>query len=569
MGAWALDLGTTNSGLATWDADARKPRFVELAHLCRNPAGADPMEAPRLVPSATHLQKPTGVLGRLGTWGLFRKRLWGTHGLIGRPALDLNLGQARREYAPTFKGALMRSPYKLLAHLGQTPFTARDVARVYIRELVRAAAAATGERPRDLVVTTPVDAYETYRAELLGVARDLGLGKLRFLDEPVAAAIGYGLGVGGGRTVLVVDMGGGTAHAAVVQLDRVGMEKGTCRVLGKAGRQLGGNLVDRWLAEEFCKRLDYPLRPNADDQDTRFWWQLIVDEARRVKEAVFFAEKDAFYLTPPEDMRAFEARIRGDANLLEVTLDNVREVLSARGYYDDITRMVEDALGQAQKVDRDLSDVLLVGGSTLLPDVYARFEARFGRDKVRAWQPFEAIAFGAAVYAAGELTQSDVIVHDYAFVTHDPATNDRRHTVVIPRGTRVPTAPEVWCRQLVPTCALGEPERFFKLVICEIGQAEPAERRFAWDESGQLHKLGGKQPAGAPAVPDQVVQIVVPLNDKNPTLGELEPPHQPGDRTPRLEVAFAVSAERWLTATVRDLKTGRVLMDEKPVVRLV
>ena len=47
------------------------------------------------------------------------------------------------------------------------------------------------------------------------------------------------------------------------------------------------------------------------------------------------------------------------------------------------------------------------------------------------------------------------------------------------------------------------------------------------------------------------------------------PPHSPRDRRPRLEIAFGVSAERWLIATVRDLLTQRELMREEPVVRLV
>src|SRR5690606_22229212 len=111
-----------------------------------------------------------------------------------------------------------------------------------------------------------VDAYETFRAELVAIAKELGIKRLRFLDEPVAAALGYGVGIGGRKTVLVIDIGGGTAHAAVVQLDHQGVQKGLSMVLAKTGRQLGGNLVDRWLAEDFCKRLHFPLRDDRQDE---------------------------------------------------------------------------------------------------------------------------------------------------------------------------------------------------------------------------------------------------------------------------------------------------------------
>jgi len=575
MASWALDLGTTNSGVATWDAAARRPKFLALERICRQPAVdsgdgfADALEAPRLVPSVVHMCEPAGFWGKLGKWPLFRSRLWGQHGIVGRPALELNAGTPRAEYAATFKAALMRSPMKPLARLGKTTFTARDCGRVFIRELMREVEATTGERIEDLVVTTPVDAYETFRAEIIAIGKDLGIDRIRFLDEPVAAAIGYGIGIGAKKTVLVLDIGGGTAHAAVIQLDYQGMQQGTSRVIAKEGQQLGGNLVDRWLAEEFCQRLSFPLRyrdsargPVWNSEESRFWWLMLLDEARRVKESVFFNEKDAFYLTPPEDMRAFEARVRGDANLLEVRREDIIAVLEKRGWYRDIEAMVVNVVAEAERAGETIDEVLMVGGSTLLPEVYPKMEARFGRDRVRAWQPFEAVAYGAAAYAAGALTQSDLIVHDYAFLTHDPRTNEPRHTLIVPRGTRVPTAMDLWKRQLVPTCALGEPERLFKLVIAEIGQAEPDERRFAWDESGTLKKLGGQ---GATATE----QIVVALNADNPTLGELEPPHTPGDKRPRLEIAFGVNAERWLVATVRDLQTRRELMREKPVIRLL
>jgi hypothetical protein len=86
------------------------------------------------------------------------------------------------------------------------------------------------------------------------------------------------------------------------------------------------------------------------------------------------------------------------------------------------------------------------------------------------------------------------------------------------------------------------------------------ERRFVWDAAGDLHKVGGAAGEG---------KVVVPLNASSPTLGYLDPPHEPRDRRPRLEIAFGVNADRWLTATVLDLLNRRELMREEPVVRLV
>lgn len=67
-------------------------------------------------------------------------------------------------------------------------------------------------------MTSPVSAVETYRAEVQGILHELGVRRVRFVDEPVAAALGYGLTLTRERTVLVVDIGGGTMHVVLVRL---------------------------------------------------------------------------------------------------------------------------------------------------------------------------------------------------------------------------------------------------------------------------------------------------------------------------------------------------------------
>lgn len=563
---WALDLGTSKTALARWDPESARPRLVELPGICVKPAGSDPLEAPSLVPSVTQVRSAAemGFWDRLGRRPFFlRRALLGRHATIGRPALELNETENLPGYVPTFKATLMRAPLKTLASRDGLQYSARDIAQHFLRELLRVVREETGERITALTLTAPVDAYETYRAELAGIARRLGIRDLRFVDEPVAAAVGYGVSLAGRRRVLVVDFGAGTLDLALVDLDARGVARGDSTVLAKAGRALGGNLVDEWLLEDFCRVLGYQLKADGPG-DEPFWHRLMLAEARRVKEAVFFRPSETFAVTPPEDVACFEARIARRPGALRFDRERLVSILEERGMYGQVEGCLDEVLDQAraQGLGPDaIQDVLMVGGSTLLPDVYAIFERRFGRDRVRAWQPFEAVAYGACACAADAFTSSDYIVHDYAFVTWDPKTHEPEHTVVIPRGTRVPTRPDFWKRRLVPTCSLGEPERVFKLVICEIGRAEnEGGRAFAWDAKGQLHKLGGT---------GGETSMVVALNEANPTLGSLDPPHPPADRQARLEISFGVDADRWLCAHVLDLRTGRVLMSEEPVVRLL
>ena len=419
----------------------------------------------------------------------------------------------------------------------------------------------TGERIKDLVFTVPVESYDQYRAELSQLSADLGVNRVRFIDEPVAAAIGYGLGLEGRqRRVLVVDYGGGTLDLAVVDLTPRHTEIGQCRVIAKAGRPIGGNVIDQWLLESFVARMQVPLDPQVNEEHA-LWHRLMLEETRRIKEAIYFSERATFSLSPPEKLRSVRHRIGPEACYLDVTRDQIVGELSTRGMYEMLTDCVDELseqLGKTGTSEDEIDDVLMVGGSTLLPKVFKTFEDRFGRDRVRAWQPFEAVAFGAACYSANRFGQSDFLVHDYAILITDPKTNAKTPVTIIEQGTRFPTQPDHWSKSLVPTCALGEPQTEFALVICEVA-GRGASRKFSWDSEGQLHRVG--------ADADDV--LVVPLNESSPTLGLLNPPHPPGDRRARLNVSFGVDENRWLIATIKDLKTGKLMMDGEAVVRLL
>lgn len=566
MSGWAIDLGTTNTGVACWDEVAGRPRLLELTDICRVPDGEDQFEAPRLVPSATHVLPGEDFWTKVGRWPVFtRNTFWGKQAEIGRPAIEMNQGRITPNYTRTFKPYLGLDALRIIAHAGKERYTARDVCRIFLRELFGHVKLQTGKRIRDLVITTPVESFESYRAELMSITKKLGVKKLRFVDEPVAAAIGYGIGAGRQRLVLVVDFGGGTLDLALVNIDARNMEAGQCDVLAKEGRAVGGNKVDEWLVNEFCRVHEYPINPNDPDEKHSFWYNMLLAEARRVKEAVFFNPTASFEITPPEELRRFEARLRGEMDSMDFSKETLISILEQNQLYETLNAClggIEQQMNDQGLGLDDVSDVLMVGGSTLLPGVYDVFKEAFGRDRVRAWQPFEAVAYGASAFAAGSLSQSDFIVHDYSLRTYRNDGQEVEYPIVVPRGTRFPTKQDIWKRHFVPTCALGMPEDQFRLVICEIGRDDGQERRFGFDAEGRAHKIGG-------ANSGSIKQLIVPLNESNPTLGKLDPPHEPSDRRPRLEISFGVNADRWLSATVLDLHTKKYLMKEEAVVRLL
>ena len=553
---WALDLGTTNSGLAWFDEAAGQPRLIELPEVCREPAEDDPLEAPRMVPSAVHFLESPGWLDRLGGWPPLARRLFlGRRALIGRQALERNRDAVSPGFVPSFKATLSQEASRPIARIGRTKVAAREVAGAFLREMLAEVKRATGKRVRELVVTSPVAAFEVYRAEVQRLLQGLGVDRVRFLDEPLAAALGYGLSFSEARTVLVVDIGGGTMHAVLVELLPRAAVAGEARVLAKHSRPLGGNAVDGWVLEELCRRSGYPPLTAGSDELSRFWLRLMLAEACRVKEALHFEESALFRIAPPGMLHVTAGHAAQAMSRAELVA-----VLQQHGFYRGLEACLDGCFEDSRLPLAEVEDVLVVGGSTLLPGVFSRLEQRFGRQRLRTWQPFEAVALGGACFAAERLGAVDFIAHDYALITHDAATGELQHTIIVPRGTRFPTALDLWKRQLVPTCALGEPETIFRLVVSEVQSGKVGERRFVYDAAGELHKVGGSSGTD---------RLVVPLNAASPTLGILDPPHEPADRRPRLEIAFGVNAERWLVATVKDLLTGRELMREEPVVRLL
>ena len=303
------------------------------------------------------------------------------------------------------------------------------MARAFLRELLAETKHATGERIRDLVVTSPVSAFETYRAEVQRVLQGLGVRRVRFVDEPVAAALGYGLSLSHERTVLVVDIGGGTMHVVLVALSPRGAMGGEARVLAKQGRPLGGNAVDGWVLEEACRQAGYPPLDAEGDEKARFWRRLMLAEACRVKEAVHFDETAVFRVTPPGFGRACDAA-RTRAPRCRPSPARSWASCSRRTASTAASRRASPRCSRTGRPRvEDVDDVLLVGGSTLLPGVFARLEERFERRRLRAWQPFEAVAYGGACFAAdrvGDRSTSSSTTTPSSPTTRRPARRSTR-----------------------------------------------------------------------------------------------------------------------------------------------
>ncbi len=565
MSEWAIDLGTTNSAIARWNTLDEVPEMIHLNDISRETLSEQEIDVKYSIPSCLYILPAQSFKNIIGSWPFLQKHFFiGTQGLIGQVALNKDSNAHSSRFVSNFKPALIKDSYRILARRNNYSYSASKITTIFLRELLAAVKKQVNERPKHITFSVPVDSYEPYRAQLKLISSRLGVRKFKVIDEPVAAAIGYGLRIDEPQCVLVIDFGGGTLDLALIKIEEEQAEMGRCRVIAKEGAPIGGNLVDAWLLDEFCKQLFYDLNP--DDETTGWWYRVMMEEACRVKESLFFHDKGTFFLTPPKELQNFEARLFANNKKLNKQLDFTKEqlnnLLDKKGLYSQLEIMLNRIIATASRKginQSNIKEVLMVGGSVLLPDIYSIVENRFGRDRVRAWKPFDAVAYGACAFSAGKLIKSDFITHDYAFKTYNKETHKPEYQIIVPQGTPFPTVKEFWKRQLVPTCSLGEPETIFKLVICEIGRRYSTEQEFVWDSRGQVHSFKEN---------DNNAPLIIPLNESNPALGTLNPPHSPKDKAARLEISFMINEERWLCANVYDIKIRKNLLENSPVLRL-
>lgn len=540
---WAIDLGTTNTLVAKWvGTHAATVAIEELTDY--EPAWRTP-----LIPSAIYFQDSQRAI-------------------IGRPAL------AAREFihspdllalgplARSFKKSLARASQQAVAHIGSESISARQCATVFLRELLQATSDYERERIEphrnrlkqlmqalvwwrkvgqvtDLTMTVPVESYEPYRAELAQITRKLGVPHFRTLDEPVAAALGYGVDLGAEKYVMVVDFGGGTLDIAIVQTHapssggRDGGLQGRGRLLAARGLNLGGETVDGWLADFGCQRLrahQSTLRP------------LLLSQAEAIK-------KDLSNKATVADASYF---LLQGGERITITRQEFVELLEQKELYKTLERITEATLDDcAHEInDAQLDAVLLVGGSTLLPKVRELFERLFGAQRVHYWEPFEAVVKGAAIFGAG-YSVDQIVHHDYALRVYNDKHQRPEYERLVRRGTGYPTPNPFETRYY----AVTEGQTIFRLPICEVGYAGQTTLPWTRGSNGNEYWL----PTEA-----EETECVVTLNEGDAL--KLQPPGQ--GAAARLRIDFTIDENRYLCATIHDLMKQRDMRTDERVVML-
>lgn len=257
-----------------------------------------------------------------------------------------------------------------------------ELSAMVLRKLVEDVSQQFGEPITDVVITCPAWFGSNQRDATKNAGEIAGLKVREIINEPTAAAIAYGVESDKDEVVLVYDLGGGTFDVTMIAITKNKIEvicTGGDHNLG--GRNWDSALVS-YLAESFCQAKAMDLKELLDDAETR---QDLYSKAEASKQRLSNKESDKVIVTHGGEKIAVElTRTKFDeltAPLLEKTIVLTKNMLNearAKGFL---------------RFDR----LLLVGGSTLMPQVAQRLKQEF-EVECKLHDPHESVAKGAAIY---------------------------------------------------------------------------------------------------------------------------------------------------------------------------
>ncbi len=523
----AIDFGTTNTVVTHWDETRQQAEVLALDELSQTISPALPPIIPSLVYVAGHDHEYV-VGDAVCRRGLDRRRDHRLFRNFKRGIVGLQTPEAR--------------------HIDGAAWHDRDAGRIFLRQVVRALPYDLSE-VEQLVMSTPVTAFETYINWLNETLEDIPREHIRVVDESTAAALGYAI-TRPSAVVLVFDFGGGTLDLSLVQLPESGSKSGgmllqllklknraqhAAKVIAKTGSILGGSDVDRWLLDEVLQRSGLTFEEVGDGHSP-----------------LLTACEQAKILLSQQEV--VEIGVEGGERRVTVPFsrEDLEALLERHGFYAALHRMMDKVLYLARQrgvYGEDIHSVLMVGGTSLMPSVRRVVEEYFAADKVCFDKPFTAIAEGALQLALGVGLQ-DLLTHSYG-LRH---LENGRHTYteIIPMGSPYPS--ERPFEIILQAAHAGQ-----KAIECVLGEIDAdsvgrVEVRFENGEAVFMAQAAGDE------------QPIVPMNADVAVLAELDPPGVPGED--RLRVCFRLDERGQLYLNAQDLKTGREVLQNAPVAQL-
>ncbi|WP_139542435.1 molecular chaperone DnaK [Helicobacter pylori] len=407
-----IDLGTTNSAMAVYEGNEAK--------IIANKEGKN--TTPSIVAFTDKGEILVGESAKRQAVTNPEKTIYSIKRIMG---LMFNEDKA--------KEAEKRLPYKIVDRNGACAieisgkvYTPQEISAKILMKLKEDAESYLGESVTEAVITVPAYFNDSQRKATKEAGTIAGLNVLRIINEPTSAALAYGLDKKESEKIMVYDLGGGTFDVTVLETGDNVVE-----VLATGGDAfLGGddfdNRVIDFLASEFKSETGIEIKND-------------VMALQRLKEAAENAKKE------------LSSAMETEINLPFITADAtgpkhlVKKLTRAK--FESLTEdLVEETISKIESVIKDtgltkneISEVVMVGGSTRIPKVQERVKAFIHKELNKSVNPDEVVAVGASIQGGvlkGDV--KDVLLLDVTPLSLGIETLGGVMTKVIDRGTTIP-----------------------------------------------------------------------------------------------------------------------------------
>ncbi len=407
-----IDLGTTNSAMAVYEGNEAK--------IIANKEGKN--TTPSIVAFTDKGEILVGESAKRQAVTNPEKTIYSIKRIMG---LMFNEDKA--------KEAEKRLPYKIVDRNGACAieisgkvYTPQEISAKILMKLKEDAESYLGESVTEAVITVPAYFNDSQRKATKEAGTIAGLNVLRIINEPTSAALAYGLDKKESEKIMVYDLGGGTFDVTVLETGDNVVE-----VLATGGDAfLGGddfdNRVIDFLALEFKSETGIEIKND-------------VMALQRLKEAAENAKKELSSAMETEiNLPFITADATGPKHLVKKLTRAKFESLTEDLVEETISK-IESVIKDAGLTKNEISEVVMVGGSTRIPKVQERVKAFIHKDLNKSVNPDEVVAVGASIQGGvlkGDV--KDVLLLDVTPLSLGIETLGGVMTKVIDRGTTIP-----------------------------------------------------------------------------------------------------------------------------------